>query len=240
MCTPRHIYAVRHAERIDDTEKRKVWHYNSRFSKDNPPLSPRGRQQTEELYTEFLNIPIEYCFTSPYERCVQTAAKILEGRRTLINVEPGLIESLQMIYDRSSVRKVGFHTGKELAQRYDNINKDYEPMFLAPPESEIAKGKHGCTQRVEKTLRKIVDKCHGDILIVSHQGPLAALQKLLTASIEYGGTATVSKYAEVPGCIDRFEAEYLYDSSHLSDPVRLCGKDYNRKKKRKMPQILID
>ncbi|KAL3118142.1 hypothetical protein niasHT_001458 [Heterodera trifolii] len=230
MCTPRHIYAVRHAERLDDSEKRKVWHYNSRFAKDNPPLSPRGVQQAEELLVEFRNISIDYCFTSPYERCVQTASKILEGRSTLINVEPGLIESFNLICDRSGVQKISFQTGKELAQRYTNINRQYEPMYLAPPEIEKSKGVHGCFPRVEDTFRKIVAKCYGDILIVSHQGPVAALQRMLTGSMEFGGSATVSKYVEVPGMAGRFEAEYIYDSSHLSDTGKLMGKEYNRKK----------
>jgi broad specificity phosphatase PhoE len=50
MQVPRHIYAVRHCERIDEANE--VWYYNSRFGRDNPPLSKRGMQQAEELKTE--------------------------------------------------------------------------------------------------------------------------------------------------------------------------------------------
>lgn len=51
----RHIYALRHCERVDNVNP--FWHYgNPRFLKDNPPLSDRGVAQAKEVALRFFLI----------------------------------------------------------------------------------------------------------------------------------------------------------------------------------------
>ena len=62
-----------------------------------PPLTTHGEHQAFYTGRKLLQLrfPIDYCFTSPAYRSIQTANKILEGqgRRNIpINIEPGMID----------------------------------------------------------------------------------------------------------------------------------------------------
>ncbi|CAK5021628.1 unnamed protein product [Meloidogyne enterolobii] len=241
MATPRHIYVIRHCEREDDVNR--VWYFNSHFTRDNPPLSERGLVQANDLNREFKNIHIDYCFSSPYERCIQTSAKILEGRSNcLINVEPGFLEAGFLVRE-SGEKRPTYEKDKELAARYPNINLRYKPLYLSPAEEEFDSSAtvRACFNRVKHTLKQLLKICEGDILIVTHQGPCAAIQEyfmdLLRRSDEllYPAQATVSKYVEVPGVYSsneppRFSDEYLCDCSHLTDRSGLKGKYFFKKR----------
>lgn len=238
MTTPRHIYAVRHCEREDDVNK--VWYYNSIFGRDNPPLSDRGHVQAAELKEEFKHIHIDFCFSSPYERCIQTAAKILERPNACsINVEPGFLESGHLIRE-SGQKQAKYEKARELATRYPGISLAYQPFYLAPQEDEFEQQTvRACFLRVKHTVQQVLKRCNGDILIVTHQAPLAAIQEFLlgpTKELLFPAQATVSKYVERPASFGNgketaFTDDYLCDSSHLSDFSGLRGKHFPRKRK---------
>ncbi|KAF7634371.1 hypothetical protein Mgra_00006226 [Meloidogyne graminicola] len=169
--TPRHVYVIRHCEREDDVNR--VWYFNSHFTRDNPPLSERGEIQANDLSREFKDIHVDFCFSSPYERCIQTASKILEGRTNcLINVEP---------VRESGEKRPNYETDNQLAKRYSGINLSYRPLYLSPAENEFEPNTtvRACFDRVKHTLTQLLKKCDGDILIVTHQGPCAAIQEHL-------------------------------------------------------------
>lgn len=203
MSTPRHIYVIRHCEREDDVNR--VWYFNSHFTRDNPPLSERGLIQAEELKREFRNVHIDYCFSSPYERCIQTAAKILEGRTNcLINVEPGFLESGFLVRE-SGEQRPKYEKDRELAARYPNINLRYKPLYLSPADEEFEPNTtvRACFHRVKHTLKQLLKICDGDILIVTHQGPCAAVQEHLldlrrSDELLFPAQATVSKILMFP------------------------------------------
>uniref|UniRef100_A0A915AWJ8 Uncharacterized protein n=1 Tax=Parascaris univalens TaxID=6257 RepID=A0A915AWJ8_PARUN len=88
------IWVVRHAEREDNVNKawRHLFHSVTHLSKDDPPLSKRGQLQTKECATRFEHVHLDHVFSSPYDRCVNTAARIVRDREIPIKVEPGFSE----------------------------------------------------------------------------------------------------------------------------------------------------
>lgn len=63
-----------------------------------PPLTTIGERQSLSVGRKLLafNYPIDYCYSSPAYRSIQTANKILEsqGRKSVpINIEPGLMKT---------------------------------------------------------------------------------------------------------------------------------------------------
>jgi broad specificity phosphatase PhoE len=66
------------------------WNYD-------PPLTVEGERQSMSIGRKLLQLgyPIDYCYSSPAYRAIQTADKILEsqGRKAVpINIEPGMIK----------------------------------------------------------------------------------------------------------------------------------------------------
>jgi broad specificity phosphatase PhoE len=66
------------------------WNYD-------PPLTVDGERQSQSIGRKLLNLgyPIDYCYSSPAYRSIQTANKLLDsqGRKSVtINIEPGMIK----------------------------------------------------------------------------------------------------------------------------------------------------
>ncbi|VDM29987.1 unnamed protein product [Toxocara canis] len=91
---PTTIWVVRHAEREDNVNKAwRRWFYAiTHLAKDDSPLSKRGRLQAEECAARFANVHLDHVFSSPYNRCIETAVRIVRSRGMSIKVEPGLSE----------------------------------------------------------------------------------------------------------------------------------------------------
>jgi len=215
---PRHVYTLRHCERLDDVNK--VWYFNDKLKKDNTPLSDRGLMQASQVADRLRHVHFDYAFSSPYERCVQTANPILDGRKLKLNIEPGLLESASLCERKKY--GLGFEKANELATRYGMINVNYKPLFEGPCKYEWDMGPNeGCIKRVTSTLKNILAKCQGDILIIGHMSSLAAINSLLCSEeVVYSGQATISKFVENPDIPETFYAEFQCDCSHLSDYCR--------------------
>ncbi len=81
------IIITRHGERADLALGKK-WAYD-------PPLTVDGERQSASIGRKLLQLgyPIDYCYSSPSYRAIQTANKILEsqGRQAVpISIEPGI------------------------------------------------------------------------------------------------------------------------------------------------------
>ncbi len=68
-----------------------------------PPLTVEGERQSMSIGRKLLQLgyPIDYCYSSPAYRSIQTADKILEsqGRKAIpINIEPGMIKNKIDLY----------------------------------------------------------------------------------------------------------------------------------------------
>jgi broad specificity phosphatase PhoE len=72
------------------------WNYD-------PPLTVIGERQSMSIGRKLLELgyPIDYCYSSPAYRSIQTANKILEsqGRKAVpINIEPGMIKIIFILH----------------------------------------------------------------------------------------------------------------------------------------------
>lgn len=56
-------------------------------------LSPEGLSRAEELGRSLAAVPLRAVYTSPYRRCVETAAAITRGRRIRPRVTPAFVEA---------------------------------------------------------------------------------------------------------------------------------------------------
>ena len=55
-------------------------------------LNERGQKQAEALGEALKDVPITAIYSSPLERCVQTAEPVATALGQQVNVEPGVIE----------------------------------------------------------------------------------------------------------------------------------------------------
>ncbi|PNW84963.1 hypothetical protein CHLRE_03g165900v5 [Chlamydomonas reinhardtii] len=69
------VYVVRHGHRQDEEDD--CWHVHASRPWD-PPLSTKGRQQAREAGQLFKEKNIDYVLTSPFLRCLQTSAEIVD------------------------------------------------------------------------------------------------------------------------------------------------------------------
>ncbi|CAF1303483.1 unnamed protein product [Adineta steineri] len=130
-----------------------------------PPLTYKGLKDAFHTGTVLKgkNIHISYCYSSPSLRCVQTAAKILDGlqlnNKMKIRIEPGLFECTgwYTVNEASNVLTMPrFMTKKELLENKYVIDKQYhEHMSLAEvsqyeTELEFYQRSHAVTSSILK------------------------------------------------------------------------------------------
>ncbi|MEO1287799.1 MAG: histidine phosphatase family protein, partial [Chloroflexota bacterium] len=92
MTTPRTIYLVRHGHRLDEDDKR--WYEKVNGNKYDSPLSDTGTDQAQKLASRLQSEPIDWIFSSPYYRALQTAHPVAEALDLPIYVENGVGEWL--------------------------------------------------------------------------------------------------------------------------------------------------
>uniref|UniRef100_A0A0N5AR39 Histidine phosphatase family protein n=1 Tax=Syphacia muris TaxID=451379 RepID=A0A0N5AR39_9BILA len=216
LLNPTVLWLVRHGERIDHVIDDWQLIYTENSS-DNPPLSYRGKKQANETGLRFKNVKLDYVFVSPFDRCLQTASRIIKGKRLKMKVEIGFVESLGYCETPP-----GFSDYELIKKKYANIDNDYIPLRNPLPFDEPRSDDEACRSRVALNLKLILQKYHGrNILIVTHNDVIAAIHDCLCGpgNWKYVGLATVSKFVEQP------DGSYLCklsgDYNHLSDPTNL-------------------
>ncbi|VDL76717.1 unnamed protein product [Nippostrongylus brasiliensis] len=209
------IWVIRHAEREDNINQN--WQSLPEakgLGRDNSMLSARGRIQAKECADRFADVNIAHLFASPYDRTIETATYIAEGKGLLIKPEAGLCEVLTECHHPPL-----FWDTSQLKKKFPLVDTDYKPVYTKdtmPPELE---GDESCIPRVRRTLREIIQKYDGDLLLVSHGAPVGAIHQVWGGSFTYVGQATVSKFVEKEkGVVD---LQYSSDCSHLSDKSNL-------------------
>ncbi|KAI6216729.1 hypothetical protein M3Y99_01801500 [Aphelenchoides fujianensis] len=186
----RRLYVVRHAER-EDNVNRDWQRVHQRFTKDNSPLSDRGRRQAEELREYFKDITID-----------ETATILLGGHPNHIQVEPGRCEALYLCQKPQP----GFWPMHELVQKFERVDMDYKPVF-PPPMPKEGMGDEGRVPRLEKTIDTILARCPesrvngcfaSNIVPLRHGASITAIHYVLISDFSYVGQATVSIFDEKP------------------------------------------
>ena len=85
------IWVLRHGERADVADP--TWLETADRPHD-PPLTALGQQQAQATANALANERIDAIYSSPFLRCMQTAAAVARARGLPIRVEPGLGELL--------------------------------------------------------------------------------------------------------------------------------------------------
>ncbi|KAI1708617.1 histidine phosphatase superfamily (branch 1) domain-containing protein [Ditylenchus destructor] len=194
----RHIWIVRHGERVDNVDPE--WRYNAPGGAwDDPPLTKRGHQQAYEVGTHLVSqsLTFDHIISSPFVRCIQTASGLINGmlngpkselKVPGIKVEPALCESLN-----SCLSPPSFQDVEALRALYPHIDASYRPYAtkdqLVPEKTSIC-----CFVRMRNVLEWILNKYSGNIILVSHGAPISGLHFALTNQLKYVGQCTISKY----------------------------------------------
>ncbi|MFH4979267.1 hypothetical protein AB6A40_005976 [Gnathostoma spinigerum] len=216
------IWAVRHGERIDNIDK--TWYIRApRGAWDDPPLSERGIQQAKECGSYFATQCIDAIICSPFIRCVQTATEITLAipSHPALCIEPGICESLHVCQTPP-----GYLTPAEIKQNYPMVDLSYVPIVPQPEYQE--RNELDCRGRIEKVIRKSLERYAGELLFVSHGSPIAMFHEVLAGRWHYVGQCTISKFQSLKE--DCFEAILIGSSSHLSDKTSLRDREIQKPK----------
>lgn len=213
---PRKVWIVRHAEREDNINRnwRKLEGAED-LTSDNSMLSKRGKQQAIECKNRFKNAQISHIFASPFDRTIETASTIIEGRNMKVKAEGGLCEALYLCEKPNP----GFWETDKLKKKFPLVDEDYVPIYSKYTLPREGCGDDACVTRVGTTLRKIFEKYEGNLVLVGHGASIGACHEILMGDFKYVGQATVSEFEETaPG---KYRCNYSSDSSHLSDKKNL-------------------
>ncbi|UJR20864.1 hypothetical protein I4U23_023973 [Adineta vaga] len=148
------------------------WYYDS-------PLTVDGERQSANVGHRLLQMGyrIDYCYSSPAYRSVQTATKILEsqGQKAVpINIEPGLFECPAWYAGRPLV----FVPPEYLAaDKNFNVNPSYAPVYSGVDASEDERAYY---RRSRHLIREII-RAHkgqgGTVLLSAHGGSIEAVSR---------------------------------------------------------------
>ncbi|KAL8789962.1 MAG: hypothetical protein Q9213_000848 [Squamulea squamosa] len=186
----RTIFVTRHAFRVSYTLNTAtgVYHTNSPSPTNipsDPPLAAYGVQQSYELAIALtkLDPPIEYVYSSPFYRCLQTVEPAIKelGRGIKVRVDTGIGEWYGVAnFDHPSPAPPAF-----LKSLFPSSFDDTYQASIVPPQSgETIAQLHG---RVAKALTRIIAYADAEsgtkdtsILICTHAATLIAVGRTLT------------------------------------------------------------
>ena len=140
------IWVVRHGERSDvDPE----WEKTAARPHD-PPLTALGHVQAAAAATVLAGEPIKAIFSSPFLRCMQTAAATAKALNLKIRIEPGLSELLNASwYSSDPVDEAMSDDALAAAVGDELIDRSYVPLFDTAARRAGRRGGHGATGTVK-------------------------------------------------------------------------------------------
>lgn len=159
MTVTRSVYLVRHGHRLDEVDKK--WYEKEKGNKYDPPLSDEGKEQAQKLAQRLKQEPVDWIFSSPYWRALQTAHPIAEALDMPLYVENG----------------VGEWLGKSMIP----VEPDILPAFQRRDEFPMLEFSHNprviphypetvaqCFERLESAITQLLESYDGNLLIVGH------------------------------------------------------------------------
>uniref|UniRef100_A0AC34FUB4 Phosphoglycerate mutase n=1 Tax=Panagrolaimus sp. ES5 TaxID=591445 RepID=A0AC34FUB4_9BILA len=195
-------------------------------------MTEKGMQQAREAGKRLKDEKIDYIFSSPFIRCLKTASLVVgelkQNTEQKLFVEPGFVEDLSITqFPPGCLKAKDLHNDfPGVDPEYDNFLKD----FL--PEND----EYVCEKRIRQTIENILEKYPGNILIVSHGSPIAAIHKVLGNTIRDIGYCALSYFivtkVEEAADIDNdgkndidakynFKCVFAGDMSHLSQKTEV-------------------
>jgi broad specificity phosphatase PhoE len=204
------LYLVRHGQRLDSIQKQ--W-YSPDENQYDPPLSPEGMGQAYQIAQRLQAEPIDFIFSSPYLRALQTAHPIAEALNLPLYVEAGIGEWL----------------GRGMIPLEPNITPAYQrheefPRLeflhntrLVPHWPETVEE---CFARLKNTIQQLLESYEGNLLIVGHGRTVTGLAHVLTQKPESQFKYGLAALSTLRLHENSWQIELNSDESHLKeDPV---------------------
>ncbi|MEM9953735.1 MAG: histidine phosphatase family protein [Chloroflexota bacterium] len=175
MTTPRTIYLVRHGHRLDEDDKR--WYEKVNGNKYDSPLSDIGKDQAQKLASRLQSEPIDWIFSSPYYRALQTAHPVAEALDLPIYVENGVGEWLgKVMMPQEPTITPPFQRRDE----FPMLEFCHNPRVI-PHYPETASQ---CFDRLERAITALLNDYEGNLLIVGHGRTVTGLAHRLVGKPE--------------------------------------------------------
>lgn len=197
------IYLTRHGQTEWNIERRLQGRGNS-------PLTEAGIERAKELKERIKDIDIDYIYSSPIERALDTA-NIIKGEKNIeVITDEGLME---MCFGDYEGRKTDEVMSENPSWNIDLIMHG-DVQLCAPNGEDLA----SVRARVAETMDRIIEENRGkSILIVTHGITLKALMyyfKDQEVNNEVMGQATLTKINVDEN--NNFDIEFKNDDSHFT------------------------
>ena len=160
------FYYVRHGETLFNKKGRVSGVSDS-------PLTKTGIIQAKRAGAALHDIWFDRAFVSPAERCINTAAYVLEGKNVPVEIIDGLHE-----YD------FGRLEGSRFTSHPDELKQCFDLMDFSAVDGE---SRAKCEVRVRETFREIISKCSdGDRVLIAGHGyfEMFMLRTLLNKDVD--------------------------------------------------------
>ena len=156
------VYLLRHAEsRPSAAVKEPDW-----------PLSELGKKQAHDIMPTLAKLDIDYVYTSPYLRAVETAKPFAGCAGKPLRVHDELREQLSLWAD-------------SVEEFMEQMRKKWEDFHFAPPGGE---SNAECQLRVVNAVRDIIRRHPGSTLLVSsHGNAISLLLNSIHSSFNFEG-----------------------------------------------------
>jgi broad specificity phosphatase PhoE len=154
----RTLWIARHARRrdFDDPE----WARRAPRPHD-PPLSAAGRRQARALADRLAGVGMAHLFSSPFLRCVETAAPIAERLGVAIRIERGLSEWLNAEWFPEPPELLPLAV---LARRFPRVDATHRTRGAA----RYGESGPDALRRSGETARRLVAEFEGSLVLVGH------------------------------------------------------------------------
>lgn len=202
----RDIFVMRHGFKLS-YESKDEWIHNTRY-RENPfdtPLTHRGFE--EAASNAPLIFGINYIYTSPLTRCLQTAIEIAKEKACKIRIEYGLLEALnwgpvifkngEFIWDTSAEMNDPYNKKSwksmidsklmpdNLLEMYPNIiDMKYESIY-GPNDVSLFEDTLTVSKRIVNVFEHITGIDPDNICLITHAQPLEIMTKYLGSQQEH-------------------------------------------------------
>jgi broad specificity phosphatase PhoE len=202
---PQTVWIARHGNRLDFVNPE--W-FNTAERRYDPPLSADGLVQAQELGQRLKTENIQHLFVSPFLRAIQTANEVAKVINLPLNLEAGLGEwhNGEWMTEAPETNPQEF-----LAAAYPGINWSYQ-SHLHPQYPET---KADVNRRTAATIKQLVSKFDGDILLVGHSASVFGITQGLVTETPDCKVALCS-LTKVARKGKNWDLEFYADTSHLS------------------------
>ncbi len=182
-----------------------------------PPLSSEGHVQARELAARLREEAIAEIICSPYLRAVQTAAPLATALAMPLYLEAGLGEWLNPDWMRSPPRLMAV---ADLQRHYSCVEVGYR-SYQSPtyPEASLAEAE----ARFGRTLRHLLDRTTGNLVLVGHAFGAAAVAAALDIADPPAFDTSPCSLLQFVETASGWQVLLAGDTAHLSQPgVTVC------------------